>query len=714
MRYDKNQIERSNADTDYERVWSMGKFLPTSLLAGLLILCVPASDAMAAAKRALLIGINEYKANDPDERPASGGNWIPEDLQGAVNDISLMEQVLTSRFGFEKRNIQRLEDKAATRAAILDALRTFVADTAADDIVYIHFSGHGSQVEDFDGDEEDGLDETILSHDARTGDIPDITDDELNTIFAGLASPNSLVVLDSCHSGTATRGASVMRARSVPLDPRDTLYRGPVTASVSQERSANYLLMTGAAAYQSALDGPLEEGQYYGLFTLSLGRSLGRVPQGASAADLHAEARREMERIGAEFGLFAVPEAQLEGEPGRIDQGILGESRALASRSAARLAWVPAERATDGRVLMRGARALAARKGSIWALYPPGESQFLPGAALGMLTIVSVQGEDAVATPSPGLSIESGSRAVQLLDATPDKHVRVRLDRVPAAQRESLAAALSEVGGGHPVEIVEGIGFARFIVDQEDGQYIVYGAGGLQRVAEFPANNARKAASHLVKLASRSVNVNELLALDNAASGVRISARVNPTDQWGGVRGVAVVGASDAPAYRVRRRDETRDPSNSLILEVETSEDAYLTIVDIDPEGNVAILFPNALSQQNGFYRDGLVPGGEAVRIPDGLENNRAGFNWDFVPPLGIDTLRIFAARDLATAERIRDYVAQVGTALTQRGGSDGDARQGLFSYTAPLQSRGIQTTPAKSGATGDWAATTVNLVIEE
>ena len=75
--------------------------------------------------------------------------------------------------------------------------------------------------------------------------------------------------------------------------------------------------MTGAADYQSALDGPLDNGRYYGMFTWSLAKSLGRTPVGASAAEIHADARKEMQESGTRFGLWSVPESQLEGDTTR-------------------------------------------------------------------------------------------------------------------------------------------------------------------------------------------------------------------------------------------------------------------------------------------------------------------------------------------------------------------------------------------------------------
>lgn len=154
-----------------------------------------ATPTPSGVKRALLIGINDYRA-------------VPG-LQGSVNDVQTMREVLVKRWGFPEANIKVLTDAAATRAGILAALEDLVRTTGPNDTVYFHYSGHGSQVEDQNGDEADGLDETIVPVDGRSPGIADILDDQLDAIFARLKTHNAVIVLDSCHSGTATRAFDI-------------------------------------------------------------------------------------------------------------------------------------------------------------------------------------------------------------------------------------------------------------------------------------------------------------------------------------------------------------------------------------------------------------------------------------------------------------------------------------------------------------------------
>ncbi|MCA9475142.1 MAG: caspase family protein, partial [Nitrospira sp.] len=218
-------------------VFLVALFLGQTLLTGL-------SPAFAAGsqpvRRALLIGIGKYQV-------------LPR-LPGSKNDIDLVHQVLVSRYGFAENHIRIVQDEEATRAGVLAALNRIVKEAGPKDVVYIHYSGHGSQVQDLNGDEpEDQLDETIVPADGRTEGVPDITDDELDTILAQLKTTQAVVVLDSCHSGTATRGLEV-RVRSVPPDDRVALYKktGITTRAIVPVNLHPYVLFSGAASHEEA------------------------------------------------------------------------------------------------------------------------------------------------------------------------------------------------------------------------------------------------------------------------------------------------------------------------------------------------------------------------------------------------------------------------------------------------------------------------------
>ena len=145
------------------------------------------------ANRAILVGINKYKMANSD-------------LSGCVNDVTNIRDSLIKFFGFKIDDIRVVTDERATKKAIMDRLKWLVKGAKAGDRLLFHFSGHGSQVRDRDGDElKDKMDEILCPHD-MDWDGTYIVDDDLHKVFAGLPKGCALeVLLDSCHSGTGTR-----------------------------------------------------------------------------------------------------------------------------------------------------------------------------------------------------------------------------------------------------------------------------------------------------------------------------------------------------------------------------------------------------------------------------------------------------------------------------------------------------------------------------
>jgi len=90
-----------------------------------------------------------------------------------------------------------------TKQNLLRAMHWLVKDARPNDSLFFHYSGHGGQTKDLDGDENDGYDEVIYPVDFRqTGHI---TDDEMHRIMVLplQAGVRLTAIFDSCHSGTA-------------------------------------------------------------------------------------------------------------------------------------------------------------------------------------------------------------------------------------------------------------------------------------------------------------------------------------------------------------------------------------------------------------------------------------------------------------------------------------------------------------------------------
>ena len=654
------------------------------------------------ARRALLIGINKYA-------------YVPP-LQGSVNDIETMRQILITRYGFPENGIRLVKDTEATRAGIIAAFEGLVKETGPEDVVYIHYSGHGSQVKDLNGDEEDGLDETLIPQDGRGPNVPDIIDDELDEILSRLRARNALIVLDSCHSGTATRSVA-LRTRSVPpeSDSRLALYKqwSVKTRAVVPLLNTRYVLMTGAASHQPALDGPVD-GRYHGLFTYALSKSLGSAAPEATPQDVYAGIVRELKRVQAQLGLTSMPEPQLEGPQDRLDSrpvlpAPVAAAAMVAAPQGARQPWVEVKPVKGDRVILLDAVPLGGLTGSIWAIYPPGETSFA-GRARALAVVDTAEGKNAAAFIEPAdRAVQARSRAILLASPPAPGRVAVALRDVPPDRRAGLEQSLKQRLGD--VDVVKPGAFARFVVDLNKDEVKVYGADGLHEVASYRVNDAQWT-DKLAVVVSRSVAATELMALDNPASRMRVEARVVTAAAASAAgsagparRGLIVVQDLEAARYRIRQAGQPRIAQNSLQLEIRSSANCYLTVVDVDSQGGVNLLFPTE-HQRLGFYADGSIRGGETVLLPDSLQSgNQAGFHWDYGPPAGTDTIRVFCSSDLETANLLRQRVkglrmtASVGTrgaALTRGAGGPTQVRSdGLGELRSALvRRRGLIVVP--------------------
>jgi hypothetical protein len=78
-------------------------------------------------------------------------------------------------------------------------LSSLVAQSSNLSELWFHYSGHGSQIRDTNGDEVDRLDEVLVPLDFQQNGF--IVDDEIFTIVKN-SKCKTILIFDSCHSGT--------------------------------------------------------------------------------------------------------------------------------------------------------------------------------------------------------------------------------------------------------------------------------------------------------------------------------------------------------------------------------------------------------------------------------------------------------------------------------------------------------------------------------
>ncbi len=158
--------------------------------------------AMPGPRRiGLFIGLGKY--SDPAIRP----------LPACRPDAETMLNTMRTFGGLDETYL--LLDEQATLAKIVEHIQGKLAQgTRPGDTIFIYWSGHGGRCADDNGDETDGLDEFLVTYDAKTGDLESLRnsmmmDDHFGRLLQHLDGRKVVLMLDTCHSGgqaTAEKG----------------------------------------------------------------------------------------------------------------------------------------------------------------------------------------------------------------------------------------------------------------------------------------------------------------------------------------------------------------------------------------------------------------------------------------------------------------------------------------------------------------------------
>ena len=138
-------------------------------------------------------------------------------LAGCENDAVAMKEIADG-CGYSSTIL--LSDQA-TSAALIEGIGAAAQQLSRGDYFLLTFSGHGGQVDDVNGDEVDGKDDTWVLFDRM------VVDDELYSLWSQFAAGVRIFVLsDSCHSGAVLKElvtaihSALTRAYGVSSAPR--------------------------------------------------------------------------------------------------------------------------------------------------------------------------------------------------------------------------------------------------------------------------------------------------------------------------------------------------------------------------------------------------------------------------------------------------------------------------------------------------------------
>lgn len=215
----------------------VGSFVALALLVG--------GPSVAPARSfALLVGVGQQPR-------ATGAIEGHRPLKGTTNDVKNLRQLLMREYGFRPHDITALLDGEATLARVREEFVRLARDAGPDDLVVFHYAGHGTSIPDDNGDESasdpgDVMDEALCLYDCGGDMRRALRDDELGQRLDQLRAGQVVVILDCCHSGTATRSLDAAprfgatrflpaRFDQEPRRPATPAPAGPVTRSSTGE-----------------------------------------------------------------------------------------------------------------------------------------------------------------------------------------------------------------------------------------------------------------------------------------------------------------------------------------------------------------------------------------------------------------------------------------------------------------------------------------------
>ena len=628
------------------RVVSSGAFW---LLLGALLCAQP---AQAQHKRALLIGVHQYK---------HGPNSIFGDLD-TESDVAAIRQVLIDHFGFGAGDIRVLTTAPeTTRASILQAMEdALVTPTGPGDIVYFHYSGHGSQVPN--PKDPSGVDETLVPSDWTQDGARDIHDKEVRRIIGEIQAknPGSLTLtFDSCHSGTITRGGR-MRVRGVSFEKRfgrpaptapgspaaagktrgafGNLLPGPAQAerpqsgtksstasSTKSSTESGYVVISACRDDQSAVETEDENHIPMGRLTFLLCRALRDAKPETTYQDLFERVDSLMRQNYSDV---------------RQDPQIEGDSRQvlLGSAAVATPPYLRVENEPDGTLRLAAGSLQGMTKGSQFALFPAGTRDFHASNAVAVVQIASTRllsSKLILVSQAKTDTDLTAARAVETSHQYGDTRLKVAAEGL--AGQPALVAALQADEG---IVVVTASGLPDVTLTPAGRDLVLTREDGGAIISRFPPGQDLSA--QVVAALKRETQWRFVRALNNedAGSPLRIEMRIVPAE----VTGNAEEGLTFIKDRPLRRGPVQVSPSDVVTVEVRNigAVDAYVTVLDVQSDAGVQQLWPTP----NQTASESLIPHGQPDRWQKLMQDPAHPMLLQFGGSQGPETFKAIATRE--------------------------------------------------------------------
>ncbi len=584
---------------------------------------------------ALLIGCDCYL---PNRLP---GDVSYQSLEGCVRDITEVEAFLKGKLQLPNERIIKLtatntgaaeppepREQLPTYEHMVAAFRHVTNLAQRGDQVYIHYSGHGGRTQPTllpEQKGENGFDEALVPIDIGNTTARYLRDIEMAHLLKEMVDKGLVVtvVLDSCHSGSATRVASddaVRGLNTIDTTPRPLESLIASTETLAQtwrhlHREAtrsftlgsgwlpevkDYVLLAACRAMESAYEHRFDEAGKRGVLTYWFLDSLKQLSPGLTYKRLHD---RILAKVHSEFVLQT---PQVQGDAGRIVFGIERVQPVYAVN-------VMRVDAGHKRVLLNAGQVHNVRKGAQFLVYSPDASDFSqisrrqalvevcePGAVDSWATILTTFLADPLLQGAQAVLVDPNSvRLRRTVRLARQNHLPVTIAQDEALSR--VEQAIVQHGKGYVASAASGEPTDYQIAVTETGMYEIWDSAGT------PLANLRPALSIYSDGASEQV-VRRLVHLSKYRS---IQQLENADIESILTNKLLVELAGMQVDYDRQDRPQPqpfRDPGNTPVLKPgewtflrvknTSSQVLNITVLDLGPDWSVNQIYP---SRQDTF-----------------------------------------------------------------------------------------------------------------
>lgn len=600
--------------------------------------------AQSPKKYALLIGVSEYKRTGDTDVEWWNLNSKP--------DIAALKQVLTRKFNFSPNEIRTLTTRQeTTRQSILSTFKDLVNKVQAGDIVYIHYSGHGAQILDDNGDELDGLDESIVPSDYKTrkDGSRNIRDDEIGIFLNELKTKNPATVIftfDSCFSGTITRGGRQLvrgesyQGKTPKINPKAS---ADDSSGILPQKSlsSNVIIISATRSDQTAKETDDDSYGKMGALTFGLVKALSESNPNTTYRDI-------FDRVQS------LVSQRVQDQSPQIE----GNSDALLLKGIANPTepYILVTQGQNNSTILQAGSLQGMTKGSKFAIYPIGAKSQKEGNKLTDAEIVQTDAATSILKLSAAIKPEllQGARAFET-----EHNYGETILRVGFQTNYQPKEILSEIEKFPLVSITKKDDWDIRISKTENksargdsGKLLLERADG-SKILELENNESL--AKNIRNALEREARFRTIRSLENSSPELKIELRVVPVEVEKDTSGRVTKIVKDKE-FAPNSEGKIQLSENEFVaLEVRNTgyQDAWITILDLTADGKIGPMFPHP---RVAMPDNKIVADAKWRRIP-------LPFVFRITPPFGQEIYKVIATPEPADFSPVLDPVTVRGDA---------------------------------------------------